>query len=42
MADTSPHMVIGDSAFSNRILPIIKKPESLKTPQIELSEIRHL
>ena len=42
MTDTSPHMVIGNSAFSNRILPIIKKPESLKTPQIELFEIRHL
>ena len=42
MADTSSHMVIGNSAFSNRTLPIIKKPKSLKKPQIDLSEIRHL
>ena len=42
MANVSTHMVIGNSALSNRTLPIIKKPESLKTPQIELSEIRHL
>ena len=42
MADASPHMVIGNSAFSNRTLPIIKKPQSLKKPQVELSEIRHL
>jgi len=42
VADTSSHMVIGNSAFSNRTLPIIKKPKSLKKPQIDLSEIRHL
>ena len=42
MANVSTHMVIGNSALSNRTLPIIKKPESLKTTQIELSEIRHL
>lgn len=42
MADTSSHIVIGDSAFSNKTLPLMRKPEFINTPQIRLSEIRHL
>ena len=42
MADISSHMVIGNSAFNDGTLPLTRKPESIKTPQIRLSEIKHL
>jgi len=41
--DNKPLQIgVGNSAFSNKKLPIIKKPQSLDSPQITLSEIPHL
>ena len=42
MVDTISRIVVGCTAFNDKKLPILKKPESLKAPLIELSEIKHL
>ena len=42
MVDTISRIVVGCAAFNDKKLPILKKPESLKAPLIELSEIKHL
>ena len=42
MVDTISRIVVGYTAFNDKKLPILKKPESLKAPLIELSEIKHL
>lgn len=42
MVDTISRIVVGCTAFNDIKLPILKKPESLKAPLIELSEIKHL
>ena len=42
MVDTISRIVVGYSAFNDKKLPILRKPESLKAPLIELSEIKHL
>lgn len=42
MAETIFRKTTGSSTFNNRTLPIMLKPEYLKEPQIELSELVHL
>ena len=42
MVDTISRIVVGCTAFNDKKLPILKKPESLKASLIELSEIKHL
>ena len=42
MDENTPHIAFGCAAFTDKKLPILKKPEFLTAPQIELSEIPHL